>query len=238
LNSAALRPASAFGVMPLQSNVARQPQVGRDWKTRRAEEVTMDRTESLVVQVAPAFENQKIAEMEMFGWNLQGRQEIHEAGDAYGAPSFFDSNTYVIKQRVSKYVKLHFARNQGLPNLDAIRQIESEYFNLPFPPPPSQTGPVGCIAICLLLFTCLGCTACILIPTIPEAVRTNRISIIEQLGVVALFVGFIVLPILAGLVLSALWYRSNDNKRKVAMQICEQSARRANELATQVRTLL
>lgn len=119
----------------------------------------MERTESLVVQVAPTFENEKIAEMETFGWNLQGRQEIHEAGDAYGAPSVF-SNTYVIKQRVSQYVKLHFVRSLTLPNLKEIRRIEEEYFNLPFPIPSSQIGPVICIAVSLLWFTCTGCVAC------------------------------------------------------------------------------
>lgn len=37
----------------------------------------MERTESIVVQVAPDYENDRIKEMGMFGWNLQGRQEIH-----------------------------------------------------------------------------------------------------------------------------------------------------------------
>lgn len=45
----------------------------------------MERTESIVVQVSPEYENAKIKEMEMFGWNLQGRQEIHEEGEAYGS---------------------------------------------------------------------------------------------------------------------------------------------------------
>lgn len=36
----------------------------------------MERTESTVIQVAPDYENDKIKEMEGFGWNLQGRQEV------------------------------------------------------------------------------------------------------------------------------------------------------------------
>ena len=44
----------------------------------------MERTESEIVQVAPAYENAMIKHMELFGWNLQGRQEIHEEGDTTG----------------------------------------------------------------------------------------------------------------------------------------------------------
>ena len=33
----------------------------------------MEQTESVVVQVAPDYENMRIKEMEMFGWNLHGR---------------------------------------------------------------------------------------------------------------------------------------------------------------------
>lgn len=98
----------------------------------------MERTESIVIQVAPSYENQKIKEMEMYGWNLQGRQEMHEEGDAYGSPSAF-GNSYVIKTKVSHYVKLHFVRSLNLPNLDKIKRIESQVNNLPFPEiPPTK----------------------------------------------------------------------------------------------------
>ena len=96
----------------------------------------MERTESIVIQVAPSYENNKIKEMGMFGWNLQGRQEMHEEGDAYGSPSAF-GNSYVIKTKVSHYVKLHFVRSLNLPNLDKIKRIESQIDNLPFPEIPS-----------------------------------------------------------------------------------------------------
>jgi len=108
----------------------------------------MERTESVVVQVAPNYENEKIKEMEMFGWNLQGRQEMHEEGDAYGSPSLLDSSTYVIKTKVSHYVKLHFVRPLSLPNLDRIKPLEAQYFGLPFPEFP-RLVPGG---IFLLLF--------------------------------------------------------------------------------------
>lgn len=58
----------------------------------------MERTESIVVQVAPDYENAKIKEMEMFGWNLQCRQEIHEEGEAYGRPSYIDSTNISLRQ--------------------------------------------------------------------------------------------------------------------------------------------
>ncbi len=101
----------------------------------------MERTDSRIVQVAPAYENERIQEMQAFGWNLQGRQEIHEEGDAEVRPGI-SSNTYVVTTEVTHYVKLHFVRSLGLPNLDKIKQIETEYFALPFPQLPSLTGPI------------------------------------------------------------------------------------------------
>jgi hypothetical protein len=97
----------------------------------------MERTESIVIQVAPSYENTRIKEMEMFGWNLQGRQEIHEQGEAYGRPSFLSDSTYVVKTKVSQYVKLHFVRALDTPNLAQIKQIEDQYFTLPFPELPA-----------------------------------------------------------------------------------------------------
>lgn len=71
--------------------------------------------------------------MEQFGWSLQGRQEIHEEGDAYGRPSYLSDNTYVIKTKVSHYVKLHFVRSLALTNLPSIKSLEQQYFSIPFP---------------------------------------------------------------------------------------------------------
>lgn len=102
----------------------------------------MERTDSIVVQVAPSYENEKIKEMGAFGWNLQGRQEMREEGEAYGRPSYVSSNTYIIKTKVHHYVKLHFVRSFSMPDLQAIRQLESEYFNLQFPPSRSLVWPI------------------------------------------------------------------------------------------------
>ncbi len=111
----------------------------------------MERTESIVVQVAPDYENDKIKEMEAFGWNLHGRQEIHEEGEAYGRPSFIDSSEYIIKVKVHHYVKLHFTRSLGLPNLERIRALEAQYFGLPYPNFPALV-PGGCLGWFLLIW--------------------------------------------------------------------------------------
>lgn len=110
---------------------------------------TVQRTESNVVQVAPDYENDKIKEMEMFGWNLHNRQEMHIEGDAEGRPSLTGSS-YITTTKISHYVKLHFVRSLGLPKLDEIKKLESEYFNLPFPVNPSLKGPIIILAVGLL----------------------------------------------------------------------------------------
>jgi hypothetical protein len=170
----------------------------------------MERTESLVVQVAPSFEQDKIKEMETFGWNLQGRQEIHEEGDAYGRPSYIDSSTYVVKTTVKHYVKLHFVRAMSLPNLDRIRQIESEYNNLPFPRPPGLGWPIG-----LTAFFALG-----VIIGNPEDPVTARIV-------------FAVLTALCGY-----WLSRRLRKRKNAIAVCQESAAKARQLLEQAASLL
>ncbi|MCL0091261.1 hypothetical protein M1N57_00075 [Dehalococcoidales bacterium] len=104
----------------------------------------MERTESKVIQVLPEHENNAIKEMEMFGWSLQSRQEVYLEKGTYPDTSL----PIIIMDEIAKtrsyrieaehHVKLHFARSLALPNLDRVREIESEYFNLPFPsdPPP------------------------------------------------------------------------------------------------------
>ena len=90
------------------------------------------RTESTVVQVAPDCENDLIREMGIFGWNLQGRQEIHEERESLGKEAVF-SDRYIIKTKISHYVKVSLVRNLALPNLDKVRRLEAEYRSLPYP---------------------------------------------------------------------------------------------------------
>lgn len=107
----------------------------------------MERTESIVVQVAPAYEQEKIKEMELFGWSLQSRQEIHEEGETTGGPAIFAMEpTYVIKTKVHHYVKLHFVRSLNMPHYETFKRIEDECRRQPFPPVASIRSwlwPVG-----------------------------------------------------------------------------------------------
>ena len=96
----------------------------------------MERTESKVVQVAPDYENNKIQEQQIFGWNLQGRQEIHEEGNTEGGPDFLGDG-YTIKTQVSTYVKLHFVRSLEMPNIGRIKELENEYNSLERPQYPA-----------------------------------------------------------------------------------------------------
>jgi hypothetical protein len=175
----------------------------------------MERTDSTVIQVAPAYENAKIQEMQGFGWNLQGRQEIHEEGDAYGAPSLF-SDSYVIKTKVHHYVKLHLVRPVALPNIDKIKSLENEYSSLPFPALPSLKGPTiltgfGVLAV-LIGFASIGQ------PGSP--------------GIGGLVVYFAILA--AGV----LWVRSRLAKKRAATEVCTSSLRRMEEIRASLPSLL
>lgn len=166
------------------------------------------RTESTVVQVAPSYENDKIQEMQMFGWNLQGRQEIHEEGDAYGRPSYVSSSTYVVKTKVHHYVKLHFTRSLSLPNLDKVKQIEAEYFSLPFPGPASLVGP-----IVVMGFFGIG--------VIPAFGMMSQ-NVAQGFGMLVVYTAFVGL--------GYLWLKSRLKKRREAAATCGKSMERMKEL--------
>jgi hypothetical protein len=150
----------------------------------------MERTESTVIQVAPSYENEKIQEMEAFGWNLHGRQEMHEEGDAEGRPSITGS-TYVVRTKVHRYVKLHFVRSLSMPNLQRIKQLEQEYFGQTFPPVPTMTVP-GCFA----LFGAVGIVICL--------------AMINQQGSPGIFG---VIMYIVWVALGYLWIKSRQKKR-------------------------
>jgi hypothetical protein len=165
----------------------------------------MDRMESLVLQVAPSYENAKIREMEQFSWNLQGRQEIHEEGDAEGSSSIL-GDKYVVTTKVSHYVKLHFVRSLAMPDLDRVRAIEAEYFSLPFLEGPSLKWPIG-LAVFFLIGVIVGN---------PQDPVTARL-------VFALFTG-----------LCGYWVYVRHQKREVARSTSEASLARRAELASQL----
>jgi len=172
-----------------------------------------DRMESTVVQVAPSYENDKIQEMQMFGWNLQGRQEIHEEGNAetHGRPSYVSSNTYVVKTTttVKQYVKLHFTRSLNLPNLDQVKQIEAEYLSLPFPGPGSLVGPI-------VLMGLIGIGG-----VYPAFARMGH-NVARGLGELVFWGVFIAL--------GYLWLTTRLKKRRQAAATCAKSAARMQEL--------
>ncbi len=178
----------------------------------------MERMESSVVQAAPSYENDKIQEMQGFGWSLQGRQEIHEEGEAYGRPSYLSefTGTYVVKTKVSQYVKLHFVRSVGMPNLDQIKRLEAEYFNLPFPQSASFTGP-GC-------FTAFGAVG-VLVGLLGLFAKEG-----PPAGLLVLYVPWVLLGVY--------WIKSRSAKRKAARETVQQSVKRMEEIRAQVASLL
>jgi hypothetical protein len=175
----------------------------------------MERTESTVVQVAPQYENDKIKEMEGFGWNLQGRQEVHQEGDAYGRPSF-DGSSYITKTKVHSYVKLHLVRALELPHLDEIRRLEAEYFAQAFAEMPGMKA-----AGCFTLFGIAGIVICA--------------AMSGQQGTPGLFG---VIMYLVWTALGVLWWRSRTAKRKAALEANTRSAARMGEIKAEVARLL
>lgn len=146
--------------------------------------------------------------MEQFGWSLQGRQEIHEEGDAEGAPSIL-GDKYVIKTKVSHYVKLHFVRSLSLPNLDQIKKIESEYFNLPFPEPPTIKSFIW-----------------------PSLFVFGGLISLTNSDTGAGIVGFLLLGGLGGW-----WFYSKVKKRQKNLAICNQTIKRQEELINKLQSL-
>lgn len=168
----------------------------------------MDRTESNIIQVAPNYENNKIKEMEMFGWNLQGRQEIHEEGDAYGEESMF-GNSYTVTTKVSHYVKLHFVRSLSLPNIEKIKAIEAEYYSKNFPPVPTIKSFI--LPALLLFFGVIS----LLNPDVGS--------------------GFMVFLIFGGIGGWLIYSKLNKRKRNIA--ICEDSLKAQDALIAELKSL-
>ncbi len=106
----------------------------------------MERTESKIIEVAPREETGVIQNLQSFGWNLQGRQEMRFEGNSVGRPDLFSGfggvESYTIVTEIHHYVKLHFVRSMNIPNLDRIHVLENEYFGMGFPDKPKKV-PVG-----------------------------------------------------------------------------------------------
>lgn len=152
----------------------------------------------------------------MFGWNLQGRQEIHEEGDAYGHLSGVSDSTYVVKTKVRHYVKLHLTRNLNLPNLEKVKYIEGEYFGLAFPRPVSLVGP-----IVVMGFFGFG-----VLPAFAQ-MSQNVGAGLGMLVIYSVFVG-----------LGYLWLKSRLKKRRDAAVTCAKSMQRMQELRADLTALI
>ena len=177
----------------------------------------MERTESKVVQVAPDYENDKIKEMELFAWNLQGRQEIMgHLKEAETSDNLFTAmwrggvegatgKKYV---EYDHYVKLHFVRDLNLPNLQTIKKLETECYNLPFPEIPAFKSFIWPSLFILVGLLSLGSPG--------------------QSGIIPffLFVG-----------LGAWWFYSKVKKRQKNLDICGQSLKKQEELIRQLQSL-
>jgi hypothetical protein len=181
----------------------------------------MERTESIVVSISPQFENDKIAQMSNFGWNLQNRQEVvGHLREAEIPDNLMTAVGRGMKEGASgkkileydHYTKLHFVRSLSMPGLSQIKQLESEYFALPFPAAKGIVWPV--------LFTLMPIPA--LFGTLSDPLR--------NLGLV----GFCILWMLLGVY----WVTSRIRKRQAAASACAASAARAQRIEQELSQLL
>jgi hypothetical protein len=120
----------------------------------------MERTESKVLETVPQRENDVISIMEHFGWNLQGRQEMHYEGNSVTKPDIFSGfggyYSYTTYTQIHHYTKLHFTRAMNTPNLNRIKTLENEYFNMDYPVEPKMFSVGIWLWIILLLVYGLG----------------------------------------------------------------------------------
>lgn len=111
----------------------------------------MARTESKSIQVHPYDEQAQIELMQRFHWNLLNSQEIKNIDNRLerrGDSIYQTSNT-------EHYVKLVFSRDLDLPNIDEIKQLEQEFFSLPYPDYPRAFGCFMAIGLFILFLIVL-----------------------------------------------------------------------------------
>ncbi|UNC91117.1 hypothetical protein [Candidatus Contubernalis alkaliaceticus] len=96
----------------------------------------MGRTESVSFQVHPKDEQSQIDLMQKFHWNMMSTQEIKTIDNYLEQRG---DSIYQIKNS-QHYIKLAFCRDLDLPNLDKIRELESEYHSIHISKKPDITG--------------------------------------------------------------------------------------------------
>ena len=72
--------------------------------------------------------------MQLFGWNLKNREEMYREDE--------QEDEILVEQ----YITLQFVRDLNLPNLTELKQIETEFFSLPYPEIPLLIGRKRAIA--------------------------------------------------------------------------------------------
>ena len=107
------------------------------------------RTESKVVQVRPEDEQSQIDFMHQFYWNLLSSQEIRSIDNHLETRG---DNLFNVT-KIDHYVKLAFSRDVQTPNLDKIKNLETEFFGLPVPKYPKLFPGSGCLWAVIFLFT-------------------------------------------------------------------------------------
>jgi len=107
------------------------------------------RTESKVVQVRPEDEQSQIDFMHQFYWNLLSSQEIRSIDNHLETRG---DNLFNVT-KIDHYVKLAFSRDVQTPNLDKIKNLETEFFSLPVPKYPKLFPGSGCLWAVIFLFT-------------------------------------------------------------------------------------
>jgi hypothetical protein len=184
---------------------------------------TRARTESFVASIAPEDENSKIQQMELFGWSLQGRQEIigplqraaipDSLLSAVGRGAWEGATGRTTVSR-DHYVKLHFVRDPQMEGIERLRALENEYFSLQFPAAKGIVWPV--------LFTLMpipGGFAMIAGATTGQGSGPGLQGLIVVAGWMALGV---------------VWIRNRIRSRHQARATTEASIRRAYEIEQQL----
>ena len=95
----------------------------------------MARTESKSMQVHPDEEQKLIELMQKFHWSLLSSQEV-KTKDSHLEKNWSGDKIMSVTE-TEHYIKLVFSRDLDLPNIKEVKQIEDQYFSLPFPDYPA-----------------------------------------------------------------------------------------------------
>lgn len=167
------------------------------------------RTESKTVTVTLDQEKELIQNMELFGWYIQSREDVTPLVPA--------------DPKATTSIKLHFVRRLDLPNLDEIKDLESQY---PFGELPEEYRG-GCLTDILAMALGRGGPLLILIGI--------ALLFVEQISK-AIAIGVIVLGIISGLV-GISWERNLDKKEHEASKGRQEIISKRQEIKKKLESL-